>query len=115
MSSALGAGGRMCVLHEQAETDAPWCIARLRAPGRLTPGDSADIAVRPRIGSTQRTERTMAYMLTHFWPGATEAQYRATIAKVHPSKGLPAGQSYHAAGPTAGGFLIAAIWDSKET
>jgi hypothetical protein len=33
---------------------------------------------------------------------------------VHPD-GLPAGQVYHAAGPTEGGFLIAAVWDSKES
>jgi hypothetical protein len=28
---------------------------------------------------------------------------------------LPEGQTYHAAGPTEGGYLIAAIWDSKES
>ena len=55
----------------------------------------------------------MTYLITHFWPGATEAQYRATIAVVHPPGGLPAGQTYHAAGPTDGGFLITAVWDSK--
>jgi hypothetical protein len=57
----------------------------------------------------------MAYLLTHFWPGATEEQYRATVAVVHPAGGLPDGQTYHAAGPTEGGFLIAAVWDSKES
>jgi hypothetical protein len=56
----------------------------------------------------------MAYLITHFWPGATEEQYRATLAVVHPPGGLPEGQVYHAAGPTDGGFLIAAVWDSKE-
>jgi hypothetical protein len=56
----------------------------------------------------------MAYLITHFWPGATEDQYNATVAVVHPPGGLPEGQSYHAAGPTDGGFLIAAVWDSKE-
>ncbi len=56
----------------------------------------------------------MAYLITHFWPGATEDQYNATIAVVHPPGGLPEGQTYHAAGPTDGGFLIAAVWDSKE-
>jgi len=56
----------------------------------------------------------MTYLLTHFWPGATEEQYRATIAVVHPPNGLPDGQIYHAAGATEGGFLIAAVWDSKE-
>ncbi len=56
----------------------------------------------------------MAHLMSHFWPGATEAQYRATIEVVHPPGGLPEGQTYHAAGPTDGGFLIAAVWDSKE-
>ena len=57
----------------------------------------------------------MAYLLTHFWPGGTEKQYRTMLTKVHPSTGLPAGQIYHAAGPTEGGFLIAVVWDSKES
>ena len=34
---------------------------------------------------------------------------------VHPADGLPEGQLYHAAGPTEGGILIAAVWDSKES
>ena len=57
----------------------------------------------------------MAYLITHFWPGGTEDQYRATVAAVHPAGGLPNGQTYHAAGPTEGGILITAVWDSKET
>lgn len=57
----------------------------------------------------------MAYLQTHFWPGGTEEQYRTSLAKVHPSSGLPEGQTYHAAGATDGGFLIAAVWDSKES
>lgn len=55
----------------------------------------------------------MAYLLTHFWPNATEEQYRTTVAAVHPDGGLPAGQTYHAAGPTEGGYLVAAVWNSK--
>lgn len=57
----------------------------------------------------------MPYLLTHFWPGGTEEQYRATLAVVHPSDGLPDGQISHAAGPTEGGYLISALWDSKES
>jgi hypothetical protein len=57
----------------------------------------------------------MAYLMTHFWPGATEEQYRASIGEVHPEGGLPDGQIYHAAGPSEGGILIAAVWDSKES
>jgi hypothetical protein len=52
----------------------------------------------------------MAYLLTHFWPGATEEQYRTTLAAV----GEPPEQ-IHAAGPTDGGFLIMAVYDSKAT
>jgi hypothetical protein len=57
----------------------------------------------------------MAYLITHFWPGATEEQYNATVAAIHPADGLPEGQTYHAAGPTEGGILITAVWDSKES
>ena len=57
----------------------------------------------------------MAYLMTHFWPGGTEEQYQAMIATVHPPDGLPAGQSHHAAGATEGGYLIAVVWDSKES
>jgi len=56
----------------------------------------------------------MAYLITHFWPGATEDQYNATVAVVHPPGGLPEGQTYHAAGTTDGGVLITAVWDTKE-
>jgi hypothetical protein len=57
----------------------------------------------------------MAYLLTHFWPGGTEEEYRATLAVAHPEGGLPPGQIYHAAGPTDGGFLISAVWDSEDS
>jgi hypothetical protein len=57
----------------------------------------------------------MAYLMTHFWPGGTEEQYRTMISVVHPTDGLPKGQLHHAAGPAEGGFLIAVIWDSKES
>jgi hypothetical protein len=57
----------------------------------------------------------MTYLMTHFWPGATEDQYRKSVAAVHPEGGLPDGQLYHAAGPTEGGILIAVVWDSKES
>lgn len=57
----------------------------------------------------------MAFLLTHFWPGGTEAQYRAMIAAVHPEDGLPEGQVHHAAGETEGGYLISVVWDSKES
>jgi len=56
----------------------------------------------------------MAHMLVHFWPGATEANYQAELAAVHPPGGLPKGQTYHAAGPSDGGYLIVSVWDSKD-
>ncbi|MGA2927863.1 MAG: hypothetical protein ABSG43_18070 [Solirubrobacteraceae bacterium] len=56
----------------------------------------------------------MSYVLTHFWPGGTEDQYRRTVAAAHPRDGLPEGQIYHAAGPTEGGLLIVTLWASKE-
>ena len=56
----------------------------------------------------------MSYLMTHFWPGGTEEQYRAMVAVIHPGDGLPTGQTVHAAGPTEGGFLISVLWDSKD-
>jgi len=58
----------------------------------------------------------MAYGIVHHFPGGTKEQYEASIAAVHPSRNtLPAGQLYHAAGPSAGGWTIIAIHDSKES
>jgi hypothetical protein len=65
--------------------------------------------------SNRRVEGDVAYMLQHFWPGGTEEQYQATVAVVHPGDGMPDGQIYHAAGPTDGGYLITAIWNSRES
>ena len=58
----------------------------------------------------------MAYGVVHFFPGGTQEQYEASVAAVHPSRNtLPPGQVYHAAGPSAGGWTIVAIHDSKES
>jgi selenophosphate synthase len=57
----------------------------------------------------------MAYLMTHFWPGGTEDQYRAMVAAVHPLAVCRRDKVYHAAGPTEGGILIAAVSDSKES
>jgi len=58
-----------------------------------------------------------SYGLTHFFKGGTKDQYDNMRAVVHPDggKGLPPGQTYHAAGPTSDGFLVVAIWDSKRS
>jgi len=56
----------------------------------------------------------MAYGIAHFFPGGTKEQYEAVIAAVHPDrKTLPEGQVYHASGPSAGGWTVIAIHDSK--
>lgn len=55
----------------------------------------------------------MAFLITHFYEGGTADQYQAVLDAAHPSGGLPAGQTYHAAGPTDGGWLIIAVWDSE--
>jgi hypothetical protein len=56
----------------------------------------------------------MAYGIVHHYPGGTKQQYEATLEVVHPSKGkLPTGQIYHAAGASADGWNIVAIFNSK--
>ena len=58
----------------------------------------------------------MAYAIIHFFPGGTKEQYEASIAAVHPNrKTLPKGQIFHAAGPSAGGWTIVAVHDSKKS
>jgi hypothetical protein len=52
----------------------------------------------------------MAYLLTHFWPGGTEEQYRTLLS----AAGEPP-ERFHAAGPTDGGFMVVAVYDSKES
>jgi len=56
----------------------------------------------------------MSYGVIHQFKGGTKQQYEASVAAVHPSDGtLPAGQTYHAAGPSADGWTIVAVHDSK--
>ena len=58
----------------------------------------------------------MAYAIVHHFPGGTKDQYEKTLAAVHPSgKGLPGGQTFHAAGPSADGWTIMAVHDSKQS
>jgi hypothetical protein len=58
----------------------------------------------------------MAYGIVHHFPGGTKEQYEASVAAVHPGKdSLPKGQIFHAAGPSAGGWTIVAIHDSKKS
>jgi hypothetical protein len=56
----------------------------------------------------------MAYGVVHTFNGGTKEQYEASIAAVHPAGGgLPAGQLYHSAGPSADGWTIVAVHDSQ--
>ena len=58
----------------------------------------------------------MAYAVIHHFPGGTRDQYEASLGAVHPSRSvLPAGQIFHAAGPSSGGWTIVAIHDSKQS
>ena len=58
----------------------------------------------------------MPYGVVHQFPGGTKQLYEASIGAVHPSGGgLPAGQIFHAAGPSPGGWTIVAIHDSQES
>jgi hypothetical protein len=58
----------------------------------------------------------MAYGVVHEFAGGTEDQYAASIAAVHPADGsLPAGQTFHAAGPSADGWMIIAVHESQES
>jgi hypothetical protein len=58
----------------------------------------------------------MAYGVVHQFAGGTKEQYEASVAAVHPSDGsLPEGQVSHTAGPSADGWTIVAIHDSKES
>jgi hypothetical protein len=55
----------------------------------------------------------MAYAVVHKFAGGTQEQYEASIAAVHPAAGgLPDGQIFHAAGPSADGWTIVAVHES---
>ena len=59
----------------------------------------------------------MAFGSVHRFPGGTKDQYEAALTRVHPSYGslLPEGQTYHAAGATDDGWIVVALWDSRES
>jgi hypothetical protein len=64
------------------------------------------------MSSTRRTKTP--YAIVHYFPRGTKAQYKASITAVHPGKNrLPKGQIFHAAGPSAGGWTVVAVHDSK--
>jgi hypothetical protein len=56
----------------------------------------------------------MSHGVIHFFPGGTREQYDVSIAAVHPSATeLPPGQTFHAAGPSEGGWTIIAVHDTR--
>jgi len=56
------------------------------------------------------------FCFVHQFPGGSEVQYEASIAAAHLSDGsLPKGQLFHAAGPSADGWMVVAIHESKES
>ncbi len=57
----------------------------------------------------------MAYAITHRFKDGSKEDYEATIAVVHPPDGLPEGQTFHFAGETDDGWIVIAIWDSKDS
>lgn len=57
----------------------------------------------------------MTYGVIHHFPGGTQENYEASIAAVHPTDGLPDGQIFHAAGPSADGWTIVAIHESQQS
>jgi hypothetical protein len=57
----------------------------------------------------------MTYGIVHKFAGGTQEQYDASIEAVHPEGGgLPEGQLYHVAGPSADGWTIMAVHESRE-
>ncbi len=58
----------------------------------------------------------MPYAIVHTFKGGTKEQYEASLAAVHPrGGGLPEGQIFHTAGPSADGWTIVAVHESKES
>jgi hypothetical protein len=58
----------------------------------------------------------MPFAVVHQFPGGTKEQYEASITAVHPDRhSLPKGQIFHAAGPSAGGWTITAVHESKQS
>jgi len=57
----------------------------------------------------------MTVGVIHHFPGGTQENYEASIAAVHPASGLPDGQIFHAAGPSAGGWTIVAVHESEQS
>lgn len=65
---------------------------------------------------TEEAATSKAFGIVHWFPGGTRKQYEASIAAVHPGrKRLPKRQIFHAAGPSAGGWMVVAVHVSKRS
>jgi hypothetical protein len=56
----------------------------------------------------------MAYLVTHFWPGATMEQYDQTVGVLQPAEWPSRRRDLARRRRGRGGVLIAAVWRSKE-
>ena len=57
----------------------------------------------------------MAYLIVNEFEGGTREQYDAAVSVVPPPDGLPPGQTHHYAGPGPTGWVVVAVWDSKQS
>ena len=57
----------------------------------------------------------MAFAIINRFKGGTKEQYDAVVEQVHPPGSLPEGQSIHIAGSIDDGWVVVAVWDSRET
>lgn len=56
----------------------------------------------------------MAYVISHFFPEGTRAQYESVMTALNGRLGvIPKGQMLHVAGPVPGGFQVIAVHESK--
>ena len=56
----------------------------------------------------------MPFLMTHYYAGGTAEQYAVVLNAVHADGLLPPGPLSSAAGPCDGGWLISAVWESRE-
>jgi hypothetical protein len=100
----IRAGFRAVVPAHERDADKALCTRRLIY---------GNISMPP---PTSNGESNMAYGIVHFFPGGTKEQYEASIGAAHPSRNtLPKGQIFHAAGPSAGGWTIVAVHDTRQS
>jgi hypothetical protein len=56
----------------------------------------------------------MAVAIVMDFPGGTREQYDQVVARMHLDGLLPPGAMHHTAGPTAGGWRVIDVWESRE-